>query len=84
MSFKKISLLKNIGSVYYRRARYDQALRYYNEALKINPNDDNIKADLAGIRRDLERSSSLSSDDGPGTIALKKGYNRYRSWMVIC
>ena len=43
--------LRGLGYVAVERKQWDKALGFYNEALKLNPNDDKAKAEIDFIRR---------------------------------
>ncbi|MFN8165546.1 MAG: tetratricopeptide repeat protein [Bacteroidia bacterium] len=39
--------MKNLGNVYYDSHQDEKAIRYYEEALAVSPNDINMRCDLA-------------------------------------
>jgi conserved domain protein len=43
--------LRGLGYIAVERKQWDKALGFYNEALKLNPNDDKAKAEIDFIRR---------------------------------
>ena len=43
--------LRGLGYIAVERKKWDKALGFYNEALKLNPNDDKAKAEIDFIRR---------------------------------
>ena len=42
--------LRGLGYIAVERKQWDKALGFYNEALKLNPNDDKAKAEIDFIR----------------------------------
>ncbi len=56
-------LLYNLGNSAYRRGRLDEAVRNYEAALQLNPDDPQIKENLAFVKEQLQKQQQDSSSE---------------------
>jgi len=61
------ALLYNIGNCYYKLNRIGKAILYYERALRIQPSDDDIKANL-----DIANQATTDKLHDPGQFALAR------------
>ena len=49
------SSLYNLGNTAFRQGKFEEALKYYNEALNLEPADADTKHNLDLVKRGLEK-----------------------------
>ena len=55
-------LLYNIGNVYYKLEKYGFAMAYYQHALKLNPYDTDLKANITLLKSKIIQSSDVKEE----------------------
>lgn len=79
------SLYYNIGNSYYKLGQLGKAVLYYERALKLNPNNDDAKFNLAFVNEKLAINNSNQSEANilTATINIFKGLASTNGWAVI-
>lgn len=70
------ALLYNLGNAYYKSGNYPMAILNYEKALKINPNDEEIKANL-----DMANLFITDKIEAVPQVFLKTWWNNISNWF---
>jgi len=77
-----ISLFLGKGDVYYRYGRYEDALRVYKEAYRIDPTDDDLLVQMGNVYRNTRQDAEalriydqiLSQNPGHREAAISREF----------
>ena len=63
-----------LGNVYYKKKEYGKAQKYYNKALRIAPDNGDIRNNLAWVYMDMERYEDAMSEIEKASASNKSPY----------